>query len=192
MSLKDIQQIGHSRPVPEKGQAPDRAKEQWPLKTHQYAKFLREVKGYTWIKLSEEIGVPTRTLQIWGEKECWGKKGSEAKQIEDYTRQKFLELTAANGMPKAKAAQLLIEGMTEPAIEKEEPAIIDSKGKVLQSAKVTKAPDYTTRHKYQKDYWVLAGLYSTSAGGTANIDARGAGTVNIQVNIPEKQQIEEK
>lgn len=158
-----------------------RAEIDWPWKTHQYAKFLREVKGMTWPAVSEETGVPERTLQSWAEKEVWKAKGEDAVQVEEFTRQRFLELTAANGMPKQKAVELLVEGMTVPTVETvvEE---IDDKGKPEAKKKI--APDYNTRHKYQKDYWTLSGLYSTNK--QMEINNQGSGTVNVQVILPEK------
>ena len=157
---------------------------QWPLKTHQYAKFLREVKGFTWAALKEELGVPTRTLQSWAEKEVWKKKGADAQELEDFTRTRFLELAARHEMPKSRAVQLLVEGMTKPSITTTvESNGVDKEGKPLPP-KTMETPDYGTRHKYQKDYWVLSGLYSTNKQMEFN-NAPG-GTVNVQVIIPEK------
>jgi len=165
-------------PTPKPAGTPD-----WPWEKHEYARYLREMRGRTWNSISEELGVPVRTLQSWGEKEVWKERGATAPEMEQFTRARFMELAAANGMPKTKAVQLLVEGMTKPIVETTQDKVTEE-GEIISEAKTL--PDYATRHKFQKDYWVLAGLYSTNK--QMEINNNGEGTVNVQVIIPEKAQ----
>jgi hypothetical protein len=155
---------------------------EYPHDIHRYARYLREVDGLTWPALSEKVHVPERTLQSWSEKEVWKKKGESASQIEQFTRERFLELAAAADMPKRRAVKLLVDGMTKPSVSIEA-LEMDEKGDIKK--KMVQEPDYATRQKYQKDYWTLVGLMGGKGGGM-DISPGAGGTVNIQVIIPEK------
>ena len=166
---------------------PTRGTPDWPWEKHEYARYLREFKGMTWPAISEATGVPERTIKSWEEKECWKPKGAETKQLEQFTRERFLELAAKKGMPKPRAVELLVEGMTEPKHTTVLSApTTDKEGKAIE-AQTLDTPDYATRHKYLKDYWTLVGLYSTNK--QMEINNTGGGTVNVQVNIPAKTEL---
>jgi len=58
---------------------------------------------------------------------------------------------------------------------------VDSEDKPI----IVTTPDYSVRHKYQKDFWKMAGLMDGPAKeGGLGITAGAGGTVNVQVNIP--------
>lgn len=149
---------------------------------HRRARYLHEMEGYSLPRISEETNIPVRTLASWKEKEVWKKKGADVEKVNMWTRERFLELSAANGMPKQKAVALMVQGMTEPSIETA-PAIVDEEGTEVVKAKNT--PDFNTRNRYQKDYWNLTGMMGGGGKGM-DIHPEAGGTVNIQVNIPDK------
>ena len=158
---------------------------QWTWQDRVKARWMRETEGLSYPEISKTTGIPERTLQSWAQKEVWKKKGEDAPLVEQWTRTRFLELAAANGMPKQRALGLLVEGMTKPVIETtEEKEVIGEDGQVSYKKEFKQLPDYATRHKFQKDYWVLAGMYSTNK--QMEINNQGEGTVNVQVIIPEK------
>jgi len=149
-----------------------------------FVRYLYEVEGKYLEHIADDLGISISTVKGWKAKQVWSRRGKDNHQIEQFTRERFLQLASAKGMPKKKAVKLLIEGMTKPSHTTVLDACPkDAAGKDLP-AKTLETPDYTTRQKYQKDYWTLAGLYSTNK--QMEVNANAGGTVNIQVNIPDK------
>jgi hypothetical protein len=158
---------------------------QWPWERHLYAKFLREVHGMQWGQMVAAMRIPMETMKRWAREEGWLTRGAGAGELEEFSRKQFLKMAEGNGMPKAKAVKLLIEGMTKPTVDVTREKISED-GSVVEEA--IQKPDYDTRHKYQKDYWVLAGLYATGGVKGTEFNVGSGGTVNVQVIIPAKAQ----
>jgi len=160
---------------------------EWPWERHLYAKFLREVHGLQWGQIVNAIGIPAETMQRWARDEGWLRKGEAAGEMVEFSRQQFLRMAEGNGMPKHRAVRLLVDGMTKPTVKVVTETSDEHGGK---GVKTTEEPDYDTRHKYQKDYWVLTGLYATGGVKGAEFKAGQGGVINVQVVLPAKVQSE--
>jgi hypothetical protein len=137
-----------------------------------------EIEGKTFEKIANEIGTGSSTILSWAKKENWLAKGAESGAVAKFTRDKFVESMAKRGMPSERAMDLLIDGMQNPEIVSV--IGIDADDKPIESKK----PDYNTRHKYQKDYWKMAGMMDKPGDSLGGITAGEGGTVNVMVNLP--------
>lgn len=147
---------------------------------HIYVRYLHEIRGFSLFRCSQVSEIPYRTVQSWKQKENWASKGSESNKIELFTRESFIRLAAESGMPQRKAVELLVAGMTDPKVY-QDVSELNEKKELVTVAK--EAPDYGMQHKYQRDFWRLSGMMDK--GAPININDN-EGTVNIQVNIPDK------
>lgn len=148
------------------------------------AKVMYEVKGNSLKEIGEVFGVSHNAVKKWKQREGWADRKSKLPEVVEITRQKFLDTMAQKGMPPERAADLLIQGMTEPMTGQilAEP---DKKGGQVEVLHPGTA-DYKARQKHLHDYLVLAGLIGNNGNGM-QVNNSADGTVNIQVNIPTKE-----
>lgn len=157
-------------------------KARWAESIRQLCRCMHEVDGFNLAQIAKKTEVPLRTVKAWKIRYGWLTKGQDRPEVQALTRQLFIEECAKQGMPPEEAIKLLVKGMTMPADEVLDP----DTGKVLASR-----PDYRTQHKYQKDYWSMAGMLGGQGRGM-EVHAGEGGTVNIQVNLPGKEMEEEE
>lgn len=145
-----------------------------------------EVQGLTMPQIGAALGKSLGAIEKWSRQEGWAKKSDLRKagmggEVRELTRQKFLDHLAEAGMPPERAAQIMVQGMTEPSVTKTELSK-NSDGEIVENVVVQK--DHKVIHKYLHDYLLAA----DAIGGTpsSSTPAGGHGSINIQVNIPEK------
>jgi len=154
------------------------------------ARTMWEVQGLSMPKIAELMGKSTGAIEKWSRVMAWPLKSELKKRgnsnevkVREMTREKTIQLLADRGMPKERAIDLLIKGMTTPELP---PTVIpggtDVYNNELPDTIITHI-DHKTRHKYLHDYFVIDG----SIGNSDRDGAEGKGmAVNIQINIPEK------
>lgn len=145
------------------------------------AKAMWEVQGLTIPQIAGNMSKSVSAIEKWKVKKGWLKKTERGEELRELTRSKFLDQLAQAGMPSERVAKLMVEGMTTPMSgQVVAPDPNDSSKMIVVHDGFA---DHKTRHKYQHDYLVMAGVMShqeKSQGSGFN------GTVNVQVNIPTK------
>jgi len=144
------------------------------------ARAMWEVQGLTVPDIARQVSKSVSAVEKWKAKQGWLKKTELAGELQELTKQKFLNQLADAGMPSERAAKLLITGMTRPRQDQ----ISETDPKTGRTKMTFRGnPDYKTRHKYLHDYLLVAGV----AGSPERQAGPGqGGSINIQVNIPEK------
>lgn len=157
----------------------------YDMSLHRIARCMYEIEGLNLTQIEGEIGVTSKTLGEWKQKEQWLVKGAESDKVEYLTREIFVKKLIERGMPVDRAIDLLIEGMTKPSHDVV--AGLDENDKPV----VHSTPDYKVRQTYQKDFWKMTGMMDTLNKDGFGIHAGKGGTVNVQVNLPSLQINEE-
>ena len=149
------------------------------------ARNMWEIQGLTMSQIAKVMGKSLGAIEKWGRVMDWMKKSdlkeNVGAEVRELTRKKFLDQLAEAGLPSERITELFVEGLTTPM--QGEIVELDSKTKKYKVAHPG-TPDHKTRHKYHHDYMIAAGLI-----GNGTEQARGpgqGGSINIQVNIPEK------
>lgn len=165
-----------------------------PIKGHyeeevkDIAHILYRVKGLSIRKIAKRLGIPNETVSHWKRTLGWKteERGIDKPKVQELTRALYIEKMAEAGMPLEKAVELQVEGMTQPRVVVPNPiASLPAQEGEEPPQPYIEEPDYNTRHKYQKDYWVMVGLHGNGQK-SMEVSAGAGGVVNIQVNIPEK------
>lgn len=150
------------------------------------ARVMYEVQGRTLVEIAPLVGKSRATLEKWSSSLGWSKRGSNRVSLQENARQKFLDVLTELEFTPDKAMQALVQGLTEPM---KAPVVIedgeDSKGKIKYKTIVE--PDHGTRHKFMQTYLQLNNI--TGQGSQPPSHNNGVGSINIQVNIPEKEDL---
>ena len=145
------------------------------------AKAMFEIQGLSHDEISLKTGFSKSIIKQWSYKEKWMEnRALLVPKVEELTRQKFLELASAQGLPPERAISALIEGLTQANKD----YVVGEKNGKIETLFEGK-PDFAVRQKYLNTYMQVSGLIGNNVGNSG-INVNGEGTVNVQINMPSK------